>query len=83
MDNQDGGFSRAQLQIWTVYENPSDYPGLFVLRRYDILRNGRVVPNREVATAPDRAGVEAHLPPGLAFLPRDPRDPPSVVGSWI
>jgi len=70
--------------MWTIYENPSDYPGLFVARRWRIASDGSL-------HCLDPALVERTLQPirdemhrlGLYRLARSEGDDPVIVESWI
>lgn len=74
----------AVLSMWTVYERPSDYPELYVARRWDIVRHAREpVWTDDVRTAPTLEGLRALLPPGLHCMPRQHGDEPQVVEVWL
>jgi len=66
------------LSLWTVYDSPSDYPGRFVARRFELNR-----PTRLVLVASSLEGVRRLLPPGLYCLPRLPGDEPHIVEVWL
>lgn len=67
------------LPIWTVYENPTDYPGQFVAR----LWHG-TEPTGEMMLFEDLAAVRhAMLRKALYRLPRRPEDDPVIVETWI
>lgn len=67
-----------KLVFWTVYKHPSDYPGLFVARKWlDML------PTQEVLFAPTLNALYAQIPPGLWRFPRDTRDDPVIVEVWL
>ena len=74
--------SMSELAIYTIYENPKDYPGLFVVRRWEIMP-GSVQVSRWVRTALTINQARALLPYGVVCLPRNTEDDPSLVGSWI
>lgn len=71
------------LWIWTVYQNPSDFPGKFVVRASAILA-GRVVMDPE-ATCVVETLEEARraIPPGLYRQPRQRLDDPCIVEVWL
>ncbi len=89
--------SDGDLTLYVIYENPTDYPGKFVIRRNFVARSTsfdhkgstRVV----VADEPDfiadtYEGLAAFLWPkirdlGLTKLARDPTDPPQIREVWI
>jgi hypothetical protein len=83
-----GGAVMAEepLEMLTIYKDPTDYPGRFVVRRYLISR-GQV----ETASSPmaivttleeARAAVQAERP-GLVCLSRVKDDDPVIVESWL
>ena len=72
------------LPMWTVYENPSDYPNLFVARRFDLVR-GEPEPRAtgNVLAASSLFELRGMLPIGLRRIPRLHEDEPQVVEVWI
>lgn len=73
--------AQPELVIWTIYLNPLDAPGKFVLRPWTI-RDGKPVPG-EARIYEDLDEARAQVPPGLSRLDRNPVDEPQVVESWI
>lgn len=71
-----------RLDIWTVYHNPSDYPGLYVLRRFVTSAAG-VFADQNAHVGRTLADVRRHIPPGLLFIPRQSADEPQVVETWL
>lgn len=72
-----------ELAIWTVCRFPSDYPDKFTARKSLILE-GRYQVTNELYVADTLAAIRAVMSGmGLAQLPRDPRDDPVIVESWI
>lgn len=75
--------SNDHLAIWTVTENPSDYPGLFVARMSLVTEAGPVVTDR-LATCPRLKVLQTWLAEqGLTRLPRQPDDDPVIVECWL
>jgi hypothetical protein len=70
------------IPIWTIYRNPTDFPGKFVARRHDIFRDGPKASD-EYFTAATLDEIRAALPFGLACLTRSEEDEPQIVESWI
>ncbi len=68
---------------YAVYENPSDFPGLFVVRRWTI--NGMIaVPDvNEFCTGPTLESVRQQLPLGLTRLKRFENDDLVLVEVWL
>lgn len=71
------------LSIFTVYENPSDYPGKFVVRRWLIV-GGRPLADREpFAVADTLETARSSVPVGRAMLTRHRDDDPVIVEVWL
>lgn len=69
----------AGLEIWTVYEHPSDWPqGTFVARKW--LLDQRT---EQCVTGRSLEEVRGKLPPGLYRMPRSPTDDPVIVETWF
>ncbi len=71
------------LNIWTIYYNPSDMPGYFVLRRHVVL-DGATGPSPEAYWSefiePLRDEMRKRH---LHCMPRQDGDEPHIVESWI
>lgn len=71
------------LHLFTIYRNPSDYPGCFVVRE------SIVEPMRTVMREPPRAVVlsleeaRARVPRGLICMTRADEDDPVIVEVWF
>lgn len=75
-------------QGWTIYQNPSDYPGKHVVRRWFTRRNhGQVETMADVvpvAVADSLEAARRALPlSACARLARDPQDDPCIVEVWL
>jgi hypothetical protein len=64
--------------IWTVYANPSDYPGKWVVRRWIL-----DTPGTWCFVAPSLEMARRVLPGHLTRLERWPTDDPCIVECWI
>lgn len=71
-----------QLDIWTIYYNTSDLPGLYTARRSSIGRDG-IIPASSVFIGKTLDGIRTTIPKGLHRLPRDPFDDPVIVEVWL
>lgn len=69
------------LIIWTIYQNPSDYPGRWVLRGHEV-GSGTVTPRPHAIISDTYAEIINILPPGLQRLPRSENDDPAIYESW-
>lgn len=75
--------TRDVLSIWTITKNPRDAPGMFVARRH-VIEGGGSHPTTEAYTSDDIEPLRAMFRErGLALIPRDPKDDPVIVESWI
>ena len=66
------------LQIWVVYDSPSDRPGVFVSRKWI-----NDVPTEVTVQAPTLDALRGKLPAGLYCIPRSLGDDPRIVECWI
>lgn len=66
------------LDVWIVYDSPSDYPGQFVARRFQVNH-----PTGDLLTAPTLEALRALLPKGLVRLERTQHDQPHIVEVWV
>lgn len=70
------------LNIWTITDNPSDFPGKFVARRH-VVGGASAHPTDQHFVADTLAEIRAALPSGLICIARGPEDDPVIVESWI
>ncbi len=65
------------MEIFTIYYNPTDYPGKYVARRFN------PGPDPEPLAVGSLEEVRAAVPKGLVFMPRFPLDDPCIVETWL
>lgn len=72
------------IACWVIYQNPSDYAGLFVARRWEV-GPSHITPatSPPACVASSLEGVRAQLPPGLVQFSRHPTDDPCIVEVWV
>lgn len=70
--------SAQDLEIWVVYDSPTDLPGRFVARKWVTDR-----PTLDVLQAKTLAQLHQKLPPGLVRLERSTGDDPKIVETWL
>lgn len=68
-----------ELIMYTVYDNPTDYPGKYVVRRWKLL-NAEADP---LIVADTLEEARAAIPPHLFCIPRQPEDDRAVKEVWI
>lgn len=71
-----------EIVMFTVYFNPSDYPGLYVLRRH-VAVDGEARADPECVTGKTLDEVRRHIPPDRNRIARHPQDEPQIVESWF
>jgi hypothetical protein len=67
------------LEIWAVYENPTDYPGKWVAR---LFVDGKPTDKMHVAEDHNTL-IRIMAMAGLVRLPRDASDDPVIVETWV
>lgn len=73
------------LITFTIYENPKDYPGKFVVRRFAVV-HGKAEPQPEAkawAVTDSLEMARKSLPRGLVHTSRHPQDDPVIVETWV
>jgi hypothetical protein len=79
---QSEAHERGNLNIWTVYDHPKDFPDGFVARRFECLGPAPVATN-DVVQGDLPAIRDAFSRCGLTRLLRNDGDEPQIVESWI
>lgn len=67
--------------MWVIYENPRDFPGKWVVRRWVGL-----APDKDAAAVADSLESARSAVPGIAFrdrIERMPGDDPAIVEVWL
>jgi hypothetical protein len=70
------------LEIWTIYQHPSDYPDQYVARKTIASADKHVMTN-DMFTADSLDEIRALLPPALMRIPRYASDDPVIVECWL
>lgn len=83
---------RPAMDMWTVYNNPSDMPGKIVGRRFvctdpptattDFVACA-IGGNPEKALQTVRDLIQAHDPNICVLLPRQAGDEPHIIETWV
>jgi hypothetical protein len=71
------------LTMFTIYDSPTNYPGRFVVRRWDIVRGQAEPQPREEVACATLCEARAYVPPGMERTVRDPSDVPCIVETWL
>lgn len=86
MKPRDGLQDGDVLRMWTLYESPLDFPGMWVLREWAVTGNpdGEPRPLSGIFVSPTPGPLRARMEAmGLFRLARHPSDEPQIVESWI
>jgi hypothetical protein len=73
---------QGALGLWVITENPSDFPGKFVLRQQWVLK-GQIHHAAEANVCETLFQARAFLPAGLVNIGRNVGDDPVIVEVWI
>lgn len=71
--------AESPLEMWVIFFNPADNPGVFVLRKFDGERptcHMRIYQTLEAAREPVQRA-------GLTCVPRMEGDEPQIVEVWL
>lgn len=73
------------LCLYVIYRNPSDYPGLYVVRRHCLRADayGAVPEPHPLIVTTDLDSARNALPAGLYNLGRHIKDDPVILEVWI
>lgn len=71
------------LDIWTVYDHPSDYPNSFVARKHTMTQGA--TSDLIIASTLEevREMIQAVCPYVLSLIPRAEADDPVIVECWL
>lgn len=71
------------LEMWTVYDHPTDYPDGYVVRLF-LVDGAGPRPTTTAFRSDDLAKLRAEMVArGLTCLMRDPSDDPKIVETWL
>lgn len=77
--------ANATLDMWTIYDHPTDYPDEYVARRWIVMSGGgfhgtgEVLRERSLAQLRDIMRGAFHL----TCIPRHEVDDPVIVETWL
>lgn len=76
--------SKSILELWTIYESPADYPGKFVVRRWEIIDGSREpIAAKSCFVENSLIAARERIPKDRCNLGRQPNDDPVIVETWI
>lgn len=68
---------------YAIYQNPTDYPNKFVLRKWTIGPGTTLAEVNPVAVVDSLEDARDSVPEGLFLIPRSQEDDPVIVEVWI
>ena len=68
----------TRLPLICIYNSPSDYPGKYVARLWDVDK-----PTNMVAVAESLEEIREAKPADMVIMQRQPQDDPVIVETWI
>jgi hypothetical protein len=72
------------MRIWTIFRDPLDIPGKFVLRGFSVVPGvAEPEPDEKAYASESLEALRNMLPADLVRLPPDATDHETVVESWI
>lgn len=82
-----GSNPRNVLDMYVIYERPTDYPDNFVMRKHSVVSKA----NAEIEIQVDPSitldqtldGIRSKVPPGLFNAGRTPLDESQIVEVWM
>ena len=69
--------------VWTIYCRPSDYPGRWAMRGYEIVPGVGVQPHDACVVATTLDEIRTKVPPGTCRVGRTPDDHPVIYECWV
>jgi hypothetical protein len=73
---------RGNLNIWTIYDKPTDYPHGFCARRHEVSKHGPLATDHLLMGELSDLRL-IFLRAGLHCLNRQEEDEPQIVESWV
>lgn len=78
------GSENNGLEIYTVYDHPTDYPDSFVVRRWRVIEGKEIPDDKLLIQSKDLNLIEnILLEMGLTPIPRLPGDDPVILKNYI
>lgn len=72
------------VSLWVIYDHPSDYPGHFVVRRWEVVGGVPVpLPESQCGLAESLENARGFVPGGAVNLGRSDGDDSVIVEVWI
>lgn len=74
----------SNFYLWTIYKNPSDYPGKFVARKWVCDgKDNHPIPDFKALVRDTLREIREAIPQGMHRMKRHPSDDACIVETWI
>jgi len=74
----------VDMEMFTVYFNPSDFPGKYVIRKWILARGFQgPIPTDQKYIADTLEDVRKNVPPEMVKMERYDQDDPTIVEVWL
>lgn len=73
----------ADLPMFTIYRNPSDFPGKVVVREQALRGPHLLMSPDPMAITDSIEAARQVIPRGMVRIPRHPMDDPVIVETWL
>jgi len=74
--------SERELDLFTIYEHPKDYPRGYIVRRW-VARSTGFSEAREAWATETLEDARLIIPDGLFRMEREADDDPTIVETWL
>jgi hypothetical protein len=82
IEMQNAAYDRGNVDIWTVYDHPNDFPNSYVARRYEV-GSGGFRATKDIVQGELQIVREGFRTCGLTRLRRAHSDDEKIVESWV
>lgn len=83
MEDDSTAKPHVEMSQWVIYSHPRDFPGQYVMRRWDIRAGGIMLATDDMMLANTLEEIRKSVPPGLYRLARFKDDDPCIVEVWL
>ena len=83
LEKQKEAQDRGHLNIWTVYDHPTDFPNSYVARRFEVRAGGSFVTGDIVQSDALSIIRKSFRQCGMACLTRAESDDPKILECWL
>lgn len=71
------------LNMWQIFDSPTDFPGQFVARRFEVDGKGEPRPTADIRAGSLESLRAMFARGGLFCITRSPEDEAQIVETWL